>query len=74
MWKFLIEWFHLFKYLFACLDDDFASDADIYMACLILQKQIEHIDGKKENIVIPSIKMKKIREDAEKERAGMFII
>jgi len=44
------------------------------MACLILQKQIEHIDGKKENIVIPSIKMKKIREDAEKERAGMFII
>jgi hypothetical protein len=44
------------------------------MACLILQKQIEHIDGKKENIVIPSIKMKKIREDAEKERAGMFTI
>jgi len=42
------------------------------MACLILQKQIEHIDGKKENIVIPSIKMKKIR-DAENERAGMFI-
>jgi hypothetical protein len=44
------------------------------MACSILQKQIEHIDGKKENIIIPSIKMKKIREDAEKERAGMFII
>jgi hypothetical protein len=44
------------------------------MACLILQKQIDHIDGKKENIVIPSIKMKKIREDAEKARAGMFII
>jgi hypothetical protein len=32
------------------------------MACLILQKQIEHINGKKENIVIPSIKMKKFRE------------
>jgi hypothetical protein len=44
------------------------------MACSILQKQIEHIDGKKENIIIPSIKMKKIREDAERERAGMFII
>lgn len=41
------------------------------MACLILQKQIEFIDGKKENIIIPSIKMKKIREDAEKARAGM---
>ncbi|CAF0963173.1 unnamed protein product [Rotaria magnacalcarata] len=35
------------------------------MACLILQKQIEYIDGKKENIVIPSIKMKQIREEIE---------
>jgi hypothetical protein len=32
------------------------------MACLILQKQIKYIDGKKENIVIPSIKMEQIRE------------
>lgn len=44
------------------------------MACMILQKQIEHIDGKKENITIPSIKMKKIREDAERERAGMHSV
>ncbi|CAF5226024.1 unnamed protein product, partial [Rotaria magnacalcarata] len=35
------------------------------MACLILQKQIEYIDGKKENIVIPSVKMKQIREEIE---------
>ncbi|CAF0830585.1 unnamed protein product [Rotaria sordida] len=42
--------------------DDFVSECDLYIACLILQKQIEHIDGKKENIVIPSIKMKQIRE------------
>ncbi|CAF3404171.1 unnamed protein product [Rotaria sp. Silwood1] len=41
---------------------DFVSECDLYIACLILQKQIEHIDGKKENIVIPSIKMKQIRE------------
>lgn len=45
--------------------DDFASDCDLYVACSILQKQIEHIDGKKENIVIPSIKMKQIRERNE---------
>ena len=44
------------------LDDDFVSECDLYVACLILQKQIEHIDGKKENIVIPSIKMKQIQE------------
>ncbi|CAF4041432.1 unnamed protein product [Rotaria magnacalcarata] len=45
--------------------DDFLSECDLYMACLILQKQIENIDGKKENIVIPSIKMKQIREQIE---------
>ncbi|CAM4742785.1 unnamed protein product, partial [Rotaria magnacalcarata] len=45
--------------------DDFESECDLYMACLILQKQIEYIDGKKENIVIPSIKMKQIREEIE---------
>jgi hypothetical protein len=60
--------------LFVFVEDDFVSDSDLHMACLILQKQIECIDGKKENIIIPSIKMKKIRDDAEKERAGMFII
>jgi len=45
--------------------DDFVAEIDLYMACLILQKQIEHIDGKKENIVIPSIRMKQIRERIE---------
>ncbi|CAM4812477.1 unnamed protein product [Rotaria magnacalcarata] len=45
--------------------DDFESECDLYMACLILQKQIEYIDGKKENIVIPSVKMKQIREEIE---------
>ncbi|CAF1080286.1 unnamed protein product [Rotaria sp. Silwood1] len=45
--------------------DDFVSDCDLYVACVILRKQIEHIDGKKENIVIPSIKMKPIREKNE---------
>ncbi|CAF1530103.1 unnamed protein product, partial [Adineta steineri] len=45
--------------------DDFISECDLYIACLILQKQNEYIDGKKENIVIPSIKMKQIREQNE---------
>ncbi|CAF1498127.1 unnamed protein product, partial [Rotaria sordida] len=46
--------------------DDFVPECDLYTACLILQKQIEHIDGKKDNIVIPSIKMKQVREQNEK--------
>ena len=50
-------------------EDDFVSDCDLFLACLILQKQIEHIDGKKENIVIPSIKMKQIREQNNGEFA-----
>jgi hypothetical protein len=34
---------------------------------MILQKQIEHIDGKKENILVPSVAMNKLRE---REQAG----
>ncbi len=49
------------------LDEDFVSDCDLLMACTVLQKQIEYIDGKKENITIPSVAMKRIRE---KEQAG----
>jgi len=54
------------KHIFI-LGEDFVSDCDLLMACIILKKQIEHIDGKKENIAVPSVAMKKIRE---KEQAG----
>lgn len=42
--------------------DDFASDCDLLMACIILQKQINAINGKKENIIVPSQKMRQLRE------------
>jgi hypothetical protein len=38
------------------------------VACKILQAQILCIDGKKENIIIPSVAMKKI---CETEQTGM---
>jgi hypothetical protein len=47
------------------LDEDFVSDCDLLMACIILQKQIEHIDGKKENITIPSVAMKRSQESQQ---------
>ncbi|CAF1507974.1 unnamed protein product, partial [Rotaria sordida] len=47
--------------------DDFSDSCDLFVACLILQKQIEHIDGKKENIIIPSVAMNKIRERVQTE-------
>ncbi|CAF1332847.1 unnamed protein product [Rotaria sp. Silwood1] len=54
--------------------DDFVPDCDLYIACLILRKQIKHIDGKKENIVIPSIKMKQIREQNDEFIIDMLLI
>ncbi|CAF0852597.1 unnamed protein product [Adineta ricciae] len=48
--------------------DDFVSDCDLRMACTILQRQITVIDGKKENIIVPHVRMRKIREDAERAR------
>ncbi|CAF4836999.1 unnamed protein product, partial [Rotaria sp. Silwood1] len=42
--------------------DDFVSDADLLVACTILQKQIDHIQGNKENIIIPSVQMRLIHE------------
>ncbi|CAF1098568.1 unnamed protein product [Rotaria sordida] len=41
-------------------DDDFTDDSDRLVACMILQKQIEHIDNKKENIIISDIKINEI--------------
>jgi hypothetical protein len=48
---------------------DFESDCDLLMACEILQKQIQYINGNKENIIVPSVMMKKIRD---KERTGIY--
>ncbi len=47
------------------LDDDFVDDCDLLVAAIILQKQIEYIDGKKENIITPSVAINKLREKAE---------
>ena len=38
------------------------------MACIILQKQIEVINGSQDNIVVPRIKMKSARE---RQHAGL---
>ncbi|CAF4542651.1 unnamed protein product, partial [Didymodactylos carnosus] len=48
-------------------NNDFVSDCDLFLACTILQKQIQYIDGKKENIIIPSVYMEKMRKLIEKE-------
>ncbi len=48
--------------LYIYLEDDFVTDCDLYMACVILTKQIEYINGNKDNIIVPSIKMRLIHE------------
>ncbi len=49
------------------LEDDFVSGSDLFITCLILQKQIEDIGVKKEKIVIPILTMNQVREHAENE-------
>ncbi|CAF4088102.1 unnamed protein product, partial [Rotaria sordida] len=59
----IAQGFHLsiikrcYKDQFDLKHDDFADDSNLLVACMILQKQIERIDNKKENIIIPNIKM-----------------
>jgi len=55
--------------LISILDDDFVDDCDLLVAAMILKKQIEHIDGKKENIIIPNVAINKIRQ---KEQEGIY--
>ncbi|CAF3521506.1 unnamed protein product [Rotaria sordida] len=63
----IAQGFHLsiikrcYKDQFDLKHDDFADDSDLLVACMILQKQIERIDNKKEKIIIPNIKMNEIR-------------
>lgn len=53
---------------FSISDNDFLDYCDLFVACLVLQKQIEHINGKKDNLIVPSEAMNKIRA---KEREGI---
>jgi hypothetical protein len=44
------------------------------MACIIIQKQIEYINGNKENIIVPSVAMKKIRDQERTSIYAQFYI
>jgi hypothetical protein len=46
--------------------DDFKTDVDLRVACLILDKQVKLINGNEANILIPQNWMKKYLEDQEK--------
>ncbi|UJR30931.1 hypothetical protein I4U23_018443 [Adineta vaga] len=41
--------------------EDFTDGCDLFVACMILEMQIKFIDGKKENIIIPTREMRKRR-------------
>ncbi|CAF3394703.1 unnamed protein product [Rotaria socialis] len=47
--------------------DDFVNEYDLFIACTILQKQVEHIIGNKDNIIVPSIKMQSIIEEGRSD-------
>ena len=50
---------------FYSLDNDFESDIDLFVACTILQKQIQCIDGKKDKIIVPSVALRKVEESEQ---------
>jgi hypothetical protein len=50
---------------FSFLEDDFKTDVDLRVACLILDKQVKLINGNEANILIPQNWMKKFLEDQE---------
>lgn len=53
---------------------DFPTDSNLYIACLILEKQIKHINDNKKGIIIPSESMQQHKEQAMKEYAGTITI
>jgi hypothetical protein len=55
-------------FLYFLIDEDFATNSDLLIACMVRQKQIEYIDGKAENIIVPSECMRKLRK---KEQTGI---
>jgi hypothetical protein len=52
--------------VFVLLEDDFKTDVDLRVACLILDKQVKLINGNEANILIPQNWMKKYVEDQER--------
>jgi hypothetical protein len=55
-------------------EEDFVCECDLFITCLAPQKQIENIVGKKENIGIPALKLKQIREQNGELLIRIFLI
>ena len=51
---------------------DFVDDTDLWIACTILRKQIDHINGDKKNIILPSRAMETIRQKQHGGRNQRF--
>jgi hypothetical protein len=49
-------------FLFSLPDDDFTSDSELLVACMILDKQIKLDVVERKNIIIPSEHMRRLRE------------
>ena len=48
--------------------DEFVGDGDLLISCMSLQKQIDHIQGSKDNIIVPSVRMRAIRDGRCREQ------
>jgi hypothetical protein len=61
-------------YLIFILDDEFVGDSDLLVACMVLQRQIEYTDRKKENKQVLVIQLKYIYERFLKDFARTTLV
>ena len=62
-----------FAFSFICIGADFVSHLDLKVACLIQQKQVEHIRAQK-SMIIPHERMRQVREDEMRAQEGMLFV
>ena len=62
-----------FQLLLICIGEDFVSDLDLKVACLLLQKQHDHF-GAPKPVIIPRERMAQLLEDEILAREGLFSV
>ena len=63
--SFEIKFEHLIKNILF-VEDDFKSNLDLQLACLILDQQVKIINGNEANILVPGEWLKQYLEDQER--------
>lgn len=61
------------KLSFVYLEEEFVSDLDLKLACLVLHKQFQHFRTER-HVIVPSERMSQLREREAQAQAGLLAI